>query len=101
MKYISPKKKGSAIPLIWLLLYLSIVPMQLSDYVLCVGADGHVEFEIAVNGRCADIHGFHESDTQVVITAVTHEEDHCGSCLDLAIFASLDTDLYLVQSKMP
>ena len=96
MKYISPKKKGSAIPLIWLLLYLSIVPMRLSDYVLCVGADGHVEFEIAVNGRCADIHGFHESDTQVVITAVTHEEDHCGSCLDLAIFASLDTDLYLV-----
>ena len=38
--------------MVWLLVYFSIIPMQLSNYVLCIGTDGHVEFEIAVDGRC-------------------------------------------------
>ena len=54
MEFILANKKRTAIPLIWLLIYLSIVPMQLSNYVLCIGTDGHVEFEVAINGRCAD-----------------------------------------------
>ena len=45
MEFILGNKKRIAIPLIWLLIYLSIVPMQLSDYVLCIGTDGHVEID--------------------------------------------------------
>ena len=96
MEFISAYKKRTAIPLIWLFIYLAIVPMQLSDYVLCIGADGHVEFEAAVNGRCTGTYDLHERRTEIVITAETTPENHCGSCLDLAIFVSLDTEPYLV-----
>ena len=96
MEFISAKKKIAIIPLIWLLIYLSIVPMQLSNYVLCIGADGHVEFEIAADGRCTDLHGLSKEHTEVVIAAAASEEDHCGSCIDLAIFASIDLESYLV-----
>lgn len=96
MEFISENKKRIAIPLIWLLIYLSVVPMQLSNYVLCIGTDGHVEFEVTINGRCADTHDCHEGYTEVVITAVTTEENHCSSCLDLAIFVSFDIEPYLV-----
>ena len=104
MEFVSVGKKSFIIPLIWILIYLSIVPMQLSNYVLCIGMDGHVEFEIAVNGRCTgtDTHDLHEIHTEVVITANTAEEAHCGSCLDLAIFVSLDVEscLVLVQDTL-
>ena len=96
MEFISAKKKIAIIPLIWLLIYLSIVPMQLSNYVLCIGSDGHVEFEIATDGRCTDLHGLSKEHTEVVIAAAASEEDHCGSCIDLAIFASIDIESYLV-----
>ena len=96
MKFISLKKKSAIIPLIWLLIYLSIVPMQLSNYVLCIGSDGHVEFEIATDGRCTDLYGLSKEHTEVVIAGAASEEDHCGSCIDLAIFASIDLESYLV-----
>ena len=96
MEFISAHKKRTAIPLIWLFIYLSIVPMQLSNYVLCIGTDGHIEFEVAVNGRCADPHASREGHTEVVIPAVPTGENHCGSCLDLAIFVSFDIEPYLV-----
>lgn len=96
MEFILENKKRTAILLIWSLVYLSTVPMQLSNYVLCIGTDGHVEFEIAVNGRCTDRHDLNERHTEIVITAETTEDNHCGSCLDLAIFVSLDTEPYLV-----
>ena len=95
MKFISTNKQRTAIPLIWLLIYLSTVPMQLSNYVLCIGSDGHVEFEIAVNGQCTDTHDLHEGHTEIAITTDTAGENHCGSCLDLAIFVSLDIEPYL------
>ena len=99
MKFISMKKKNAIIPLIWVLIYLSIVPMQLSNYVLCIGSDGHVEFEIAADGRCTDLHGLYTEHMEVVIAAAASEEDHCGSCIDLAIFASIDLESYLVPIK--
>ena len=95
MKFISENKKRTAILLIWMLIYLSTVPMQLSNYVLCIGTDGHVEFEVAVNGQCADPYDLDEGHTKVAFTAVTVGENHCGSCLDLAIFVSLDIAPYL------
>lgn len=97
--FISSNKKTTAIPLIWLLIYLSIVPMQLSDYVLCIGTEGHVKFEVAVDGQCADALDLRETHTEIVIAANTAGEPHCGSCLDLAIFVSLDIGPYLVPAQ--
>ena len=96
MKFISENKKRAAIPLVWLLIYLSIVPMQLSNYVLCIGSDGHVEFEVVVNGRCTDTQGRDQGHTEVMTNTVTAAENHCGSCLDLPILVSVVTQPYLI-----
>ena len=70
--------------------------MQLSNHVLCIGADGHVAFEVSTNGRCTDTHAIDPEHVEPVIAGTTHEKDHCGSCLDLAIFVPLNTKPYLV-----
>ena len=90
------KKKRTANPLAWLLIYLIIIPMQLSGYVLCIGADGHVAFEAAADGRCTDTHVCDSEHAETTIAGTATEEDHCGSCIDLAIFVPLNTQLYLV-----
>lgn len=99
MKFLVKIKKSAASPLIWLLIYLIIIPMQLSNYVLCIGADGHVALEVSTNGRCTDTHAFNSEHAEVMITGTTTEEDHCGSCIDLAIFVPLNTQLYLFPAN--
>ena len=99
MKLFLKRKKSAAIPLIWLLIYLIIIPMQLSNYVLCIGADGHVALEISADGNCTDTHAFDSEHTEVTIAGTTTEEDHCGSCIDLAIFVPLNTQLYLIPTN--
>ena len=101
MEFILARKKRTVVPLMWLLIYLCLVPMQLSNYVLCIGIDGHVDFEIAINGRCTDTHDLHERDIEIVMTADTAEENHCGSCFDFAIFVSLGVEPYLVPIQNP
>ena len=96
MEFVLLKKKCTAIPLIWLLIYLTIIPMQLSDYVLCIGTDGHVALEVSTDGRCTDAHAFDPEHTEPTITGAAPEEDHCGSCIDLTIFVPLNTEPYLV-----
>lgn len=96
MEFILVKKKSTAIPLIGLLIYLTIIPMQLSNYVLCIGADGHIALEASTNGRCTDTHAFDPAHTKLTITGAASEEDHCGSCIDLTIFVPLNTEPYLV-----
>ena len=95
MEFISTKK-NITISLIWLLMYLSIIPAQLSNYVLCIGGDGHVAFEIAADGRCTDTHGIEAEHAAVMLVETTRGENHCGPCIDLTIFAPLDTEFYLV-----
>lgn len=99
MKMFLKRKKSVAIPLIWLLIYLTISPMQLSNYVLCIGADGHVALEVSVNGHCTDPHAFDLEHAEVTIAGTITEEDHCGSCIDLAIFVPLNAQLYLVPAN--
>ena len=99
MKFLLKRKKSAAIPLIWLLIYLIIIPMQLSNYVLCIGADGHVALEVSTNGRCTDTHAFDSEHAEVTTAGTTTEEDHCGSCIDLAIFVPLNTQLYIVLAN--
>ena len=96
MKFISADKQRVSIPLIGLLIYLSTVPMQLSNYVLCIGTDGHVAFEVSANGRCTDTHALESEHAEPVITGTTSDEGHCGSCIDLAIFLPLKSETVLV-----
>lgn len=99
MEFILAQKMSRAIPLIWLLIYFSIIPMPLSNHVLCIGTDGHVAFEVSTNGRCTDVHAIDLEHVEPMIAGTTHEEDHCGSCIDLAIFVPLNTELYLVPAQ--
>lgn len=96
MEFILLKKKSTAIPLIGLLVYLTIIPMQLSNYVLCIGADGHIALEVSTNGHCTDAHAFDPEHTEPTITGAASKEDHRGSCIDLTIFVPLNTEPYLV-----
>lgn len=78
-------------PLIWLFIYFAVIPMQLTNYVLCVGSDGHVSFEYAVNGSCTDIVSrdtVHPPQSGSLGNEI--EEDHCGDCVDFPIFTSLN-----------
>ena len=92
-------KKNLLIPLIWLLVYPVVMPAPLSNYVLCIGADGHVEFEVGTNGRCTDAHPSHSEHSEDVLTKPTSQADHCGSCIDLPIFFSANEYPLLVPSK--
>ena len=99
MEFILAKEKSAAIPLILLLIYFSMIPMHLSNHVLCIGRDGHVAFEISANGRCSHAHTFDLEHVDATIAGATHEDDHCGSCIDLAIFVPLSTEAYLVPAQ--
>ena len=101
MGFISKTKGNTLIPLVSLLIYLSIIPMQLSNYVLCIGPDGHVEFEIGINGHCTHTHDFHEDRTAAVISTAGLADSHCGPCIDFAIFVPLNMDTYLVPVQNP
>lgn len=101
-------RKKSFFTLICLFVYSAIIPMQLSDYVLCIGEDGHIRIEYAANadhGCCQDNtshehdHTDHESDH----TEHEHtEEDHCGNCLDIPIFACINTETTIItEAKNP
>ncbi len=96
MDLILKNKNNTAISLVCLFIYLSVMPMHLSNYVLCIGTDGHIHFEIGLDGGRIDTHDFHHGYTDVVITAVPGQENHCGPCVDIAIFVPLNIDTYLV-----
>lgn len=92
-------KKSAAFPLIWLLIYIVVTPVPLSNYVLCIGSDGHVEFEVGAYGRCTDAHPFDSEQQEVMRAEAASETDHCGSCVDLAIFFPLDTQPHVIPAK--
>ena len=96
-------RKKSFFTLICLFVYSAIIPVQISDYVLCIGEDGHIRIEYAANadhGCCQD-HTEHEHDH----TEHEHdhtEEDHCGNCLDIPIFACINTETTIItEAKNP
>ena len=95
MTFLKIRNSTFYIMLIWLFVYSAVIPMQLSNFVLCIGVDGHVELEYAINGCCTHIPS-HDDDH------AESDEDHCGDCIDLPIFASLNSELYIVSdNKIP
>ena len=88
----------------WLLIVImSFSPLgshALSGAVLCVGADGHVTIESALQARCA-------TDTTVESEASTKSDHriahlssgtaHCDDCVDLRIYSGSDKDFRAVS----
>jgi len=88
-----------AVPIVWIFIYVFTIPMPLASYVLCVGADGHIEFEAAANGQCTYAAAFKSGQLKVAFTEVASPEDHCGSCLDIPIFVSDCDQQFVVPAK--
>lgn len=98
MKSLAVSKKGTVLPLIWLLLYIVVTPVSLSNYVLCIGSDGHVELEVGANGRCTDNRPF-DSEEDVMHAEAASETYHCDSCVDLAIIFPLNKQPHVIPAK--
>ena len=91
--------------LAWLFSVLFISQGPLPNFVLCIGADGHIKVEAADRGRCASFPTETEQKTSDFLSTyglLTHQ-DHCGSCLDLPIFISSADEQCLtpIQPVMP
>lgn len=92
------KNKIAIIPTIWVLIYFAVIPMQLTNFVLCVGSDGHVSFEYAINGSCTDIVSHDTVNSPQTESLVNEsEEDHCGECIDFPVFTSLNSQPVITQ----
>ena len=96
MTFLKTQKNTFYITLICLFVYSAVMPMQLSNFVLCIGEDGHVELEFAINGSCTDIPSHDEDHDRVHSES---DDDHCGKCVDLPIFASLNSELYIISNN--
>ena len=95
------KIRKIAIPLIWILIYVFTIPTQLSSYVLCIGADGHVKIEEAINGQCTDTPASPCKQSTLCFAEAPASEGHCGSCLDIPIFMSVGDEEYVVPTQNP
>ena len=66
------------------ILYLTIFVGTGSSSVLCVGENGHIAIESAIQGSCADTS--HESnETSDCELSVRDPHCHCGPCVDIPL----------------
>ena len=88
----------TAILLVWLLISIFASQGPLPTMMLCIGADGHVEIEVAHDGRCTSF--FTSTQQKPSNFLSTYQpppiQDHCGQCLDLPIFMSSVEVPYIV-----
>src|SRR5690349_2348630 len=66
-----------------------LVPVQAMGTVLCIGADGHIAFEVANRGRCGDLVS---APSPEHISQLPQNTEHCGGCLDVSLSASYSDD---------
>ena len=84
--------------LLFVMILLLIDVPGLHGYVLCIGDDGHISVEAAVNGSCT-VAGPPAPDAgHSVVFSGTEDEDHCGKCIDIAI-SSVKTGDRVVSKK--
>lgn len=76
-------------PIIMLLSVFLLVPVQAMGTVLCIGADGHIAFEVANKGRCGDLAS---ASSPEHISQLPQNTEHCGGCLDVSLSASYRDD---------
>ena len=78
-----------------LMVYLLVGFGVTNSYILCIGEDGHVAVETAIND-CCDQHPVisdqpaNQHSTEDVISSADHpsDDDHCGSCIDTPLVTS-------------
>jgi uncharacterized membrane protein len=68
-----------------LLVYVLIAPVAAMDVVLCIGADGHVAFEAAHNGRCGTAVVLQSATMRSQAAVTLARADHCGPCVDVPV----------------
>jgi hypothetical protein len=57
--------------------------------VLCLGADGHAEFELAFHQPCDGEDHSHHAEQKQLVYHEDHENDkHCGPCVDIPLSVS-------------
>jgi hypothetical protein len=65
---------------------LAVTASGISGMVLCFGADGHVAFEMAHEGRCQDAADAHGHGPQTIVQiAASASADCCGNCVDVSL----------------
>ena len=75
-----------------LLVCLFVAANSVQGTVLCFGADGHVEFELAFHERCTDHDHSRPSEHDRHSSDAGHEEDgrcHNGPCVDVPVDVGL------------
>src|SRR3989338_10770664 len=66
----------------WLCLVTALDFKAAAGFVLCLGEDGHIELENAVEDKCGGAAGAAHSKNPVLFPVA---EDHCGDCLDVRL----------------
>lgn len=86
------KATGSYVA-IGLVFGLLLAGLTTSGRVLCIGSQGHIEWELSAHGVCADL----KSNVEHLDCQDGHDvyadQDHCGSCIDI----TLDTQILTNQ----
>jgi hypothetical protein len=84
-------KAASSILVLGLILGLWLANLTASGRVLCIGSQGHIEWELAVHGVCADL----ESSVEHLECPDENDEhaneDHCGACIDIVLDGEIMT----------
>lgn len=87
----------TALLLAWLFIGILISQGPLPNFVLCIGADGHVDVEVANSGQCTSFATDVQQKTSGFLAyEVSTIQDHCGRCLDLPIFMSNSDGEYIL-----
>lgn len=68
-------------------LIIGIFSIQIPLYaiVVCIGEDGHISLEYAINGKCANPLQATTQKAQTVFYEYTSSTEHCGGCLDVSL----------------
>jgi len=82
--------------------YVLFSAAGLSNVVLCIGADGHLAFEMAVDGCCQDeaSGGSAQREAAILGAPQAAADEHCGACLDISL-ASTQDDQEQPQTSRP
>lgn len=66
-------------------LLIALLSLPLVGQVICIGADGHVVVESALNGKCFDGPSRAATDVAFVVASPSADFSDCGVCVDILV----------------
>jgi hypothetical protein len=90
-----------------MLLCALLAPVAAMDVVLCIGADGHIAFEIAHNGRSGTAVPQPSAVARLQTAGTLARADHYSPCIDISTLTGDTRQQYppvlpsLIQSALP